>query len=65
MPPLQTVWFSDPPPVRVLNTFGQNIMNGLIDKARTRAKQSLLLRSWSLQSDREIPGGRQNLETTV
>ena len=42
-----------------------NLLNGLICEARARSKQSLLRRSWPLQSDLEIPGSRQNLETKV
>ena len=45
--------------------FSPKLLNGLICEARARAKQSLLRRSWPLQSDREIPGSRQNLETKV
>ena len=41
-----------------LYKFSQNLLSGLICEARTRAKQSLLRRSWPLQSDREIPGNR-------
>ena len=42
------------------NKFSPNLLNGLICEARARAKQSLLRRSWPLQSDREISGNRQN-----
>ena len=43
--------------------FSPNLLNGLICEVETRAKQSLLRRSWPLQSDREIPGNRQDLKT--
>ena len=45
--------------------FSPNLLNGLICEARARAKQILLRMSWPLQSNREIPGNRQNLETKV
>ena len=45
--------------------FSPNLLNGLICEAGTRAKQSLLRRSRPLQSDREIPDNRQDLETKV
>ena len=49
----------------VFDKFSPNLLNELICEARARAKQSLLRRSWPLQSDREIPGNRQDLETKV